>query len=106
MSTSTQTDMHAFIEMEMRTFIAENLTFSENTDEIADTTSLLEEDIIDSTSVLELVMFMEERFNIKVEDAEVVPANLDTIKDLVAYVSTKLPTATDLPALQQLKQSA
>lgn len=55
--------------------------------------SLLESGIIDSTSVLTLVMFLEEKFNISVQDEELVPDNLDSIANITSYVSRKLANA-------------
>ena len=52
--------------------------------------SLLETGIIDSTSVLTLVMFLEEKFNISVQDEELVPDNLDSITNIASYVNRKL----------------
>ena len=46
--------------------------------------------VIDSTGTLNLVMFLQEHFNFTVEDDEVVPSNLDSVQNLVAYVETKL----------------
>ncbi|MEJ2637499.1 MAG: acyl carrier protein [Calditrichia bacterium] len=51
--------------------------------------SLLENGIIDSTGVLELVLFLEENFGIKIEDDEIVPENLDTLQNLTKYLNTK-----------------
>jgi acyl carrier protein len=53
-------------------------------------TSFLEKGIVDSTGILELVAFLEETFNIKVEDEELVPENLDSVSNLVKFVSQKL----------------
>ena len=55
--------------------------------------SLIEEGLIDSTGVLELVSFLEERFAIQIGDAEIVPANLDSIAAIVAFVASKNPAA-------------
>jgi acyl carrier protein len=52
--------------------------------------SLLGRGLIDSTGVLELVDFIEERFAIKVEDDEVIPDNLDSIRNVATYVAKKL----------------
>jgi acyl carrier protein len=59
--------------------------------ELTDSGSLLEMGIIDSTAVLELVGFLEEKFGFQVEDAELVPENLDSIDNLVKYVTSKQP---------------
>ena len=55
-----------------------------------DDTSLLEEGLIDSTGVLELVAFLEVTFDIEVEDEEIVPDNFDSVIKLVDYVQSKL----------------
>lgn len=52
--------------------------------------SLIEEGILDSTGVIELVAFIEETFNIRVEDEEIIPDNLDSINKLVHFIQPKL----------------
>ena len=54
-----------------------------------DNTSFLDSGLIDSTGVLELVDFLEESFDIEVEDSELVPENLDSIANLTRYLATK-----------------
>lgn len=56
---------------------------------LADDASLLEEGIMDSTGVLDLVMFIEETFGIQVRDEELVPENLDSVDKLVAFVERR-----------------
>jgi len=51
--------------------------------------SLLDAGILDSTGVLELIAYLEETFGIQVEDAEVLPENLDSIANLAGYVLRK-----------------
>lgn len=77
---------------QIRTFIVENFLFG-NADGLKDDTSFLEEGIIDSTGVLELVTFLEEEFNIKVADDDLVPENLDSINNVTAYLQRKLAIA-------------
>jgi len=77
-------------EADIRTFIAENFLFREDVDSIESDQSLLEGGLIDSTGVLELVAFLETRYGIRIADDEIVPANLDSVKALVGYVSAKL----------------
>jgi len=72
----------------VRAFIVENFMFG-NDENLSDDTSFLGEGIIDSTGVLELVDFLEETFSIKVDDEELIPENLDSINNLVAYLSRK-----------------
>lgn len=77
-------------ETKIRSFIAENFLFREDKASIGDEESLLEAGLIDSTGVLELVGFLETEFKIRMEDAEIVPANLDSLKAIVGYVNGKL----------------
>ena len=73
----------------IRTFVVENFLFGNNQN-LEDTTSFLEEGIIDSTGVLELVGFIEEEFSIMVEDEELIPENLDSIYNITAYLEKKM----------------
>jgi acyl carrier protein len=50
----------------------------------------MDNDLIDSTGILELVTFLEERFAIRVADADIVPANLDSIASIAAFVAGKV----------------
>jgi acyl carrier protein len=54
-----------------------------------DDTSFLDEGIIDSTGVMELVAFLEANFNVKVEDEEIIPDNFDSINKLTNFVKQK-----------------
>ena len=77
------------IEREIYNFVVENFLFGK-ADGLGRDESLLGKGVIDSTGVLELVTFLQEHFAIAVEDEEVIPDNLDSIKNLVAYVGKKL----------------
>ena len=72
----------------IRDFIVENFLFGSD-DGLTDETSFLDEGIIDSTGILELVNFLEEEFEIAVDDEELIPENLDSIKNVVGYLETK-----------------
>jgi acyl carrier protein len=56
---------------------------------LADDTSLLELGIVDSTGVLEVTAFLESEYGIEVADHEIVPANMDSIAAIAAFVETK-----------------
>lgn len=51
--------------------------------------SFLESGVIDSTGVLELVAFLEERFGIKIQDEDLTPENLDSLAHIEAFVARK-----------------
>ena len=72
----------------IRTFIIENFLFGEDNN-LKEETSFLESGIIDSTGILELVSYLEETFGISVEDEELIPENLDSIANVVTYMSRK-----------------
>lgn len=81
--------MPAHVE-KIRSFIFENFLFDASDDTLANDTSFLEQGIIDSTGVLELVEWLEETFEIKVDDTELVPENLDSVNNLAAFISKKI----------------
>lgn len=72
----------------MRQFIIENFLFEED-ENLKEDTSFLENGIIDSTGILELVAFLEETYEITVEDEELIPENLDSIANVVNYLKQK-----------------
>ena len=51
--------------------------------------SFLDSGVVDSTGILELISFLQERYAIKIADAEVVPENFDSIDRVVGFVSEK-----------------
>lgn len=81
------------IKDKLRKFIEDNYLLSAGVDSFEDDDSFLEKGIIDSTGVLELLEFLEETFQIAVEDEEVIPDNLDTLNCLTVYVRDKLEDA-------------
>jgi acyl carrier protein len=77
------------IEERIRQYVAENFMFSDDGYPLSDDASFLEEGIVDSTGVLELVMFVEEEYGASVEDEEVLPENFDSVALLAAYIRRK-----------------
>lgn len=74
---------------QVKEFVVENFLFGEES-RIGDDTSFLESGIIDSTGLLDLVGFLEERFGIRVEDEELVPDNMDSLRSISTYLAKKL----------------
>lgn len=70
----------------VRHYILENLLFSSDPDELPDEASLLDRGIIDSTGVLELVLFLEESFGLQVKASEMLPQNFDSVNAITAFV--------------------
>ena len=71
---------------QLRNFVRETFYVG---DELRDDTSLLEQGIVDSTGILEVIMFLENTFGMQIEDAEIVPENLDTIDNIAGFVARK-----------------
>jgi acyl carrier protein len=73
----------------IRSYVADSLLFSSNGYQFQDDTSFLDEGIVDSTGVIELILFVEESFGFSVEDNEIVPDNFDSVNNLAAYIQRK-----------------
>ena len=73
----------------VRRFIVEYFLFGDD-ENLNDHTSFIEDGVVDSTGILELVAFLEETFKIYVEDEELTPENLDCISNVERYVLSKM----------------
>jgi acyl carrier protein len=73
----------------IRAFIFSNFLFDAEESALDNDTSFLEQGIIDSTGVLELVEWLEETFAMKVEDEELIPENLDSVNQLAQFIARK-----------------
>lgn len=78
---------------QLRSFLVGHFLFGEDNG-MADTASLLEIGVLDSTGVLELVSHLEETYGFKVGDDELIPENLDSVESLVAFVEAKTAGAS------------
>ena len=81
----------------VRHFVVEKFLFGED-DKLKEDTSFMEEGIIDSTGILELVLFLEETYGVKIEDEELVPQNMDGLQNIARFLDGKLNSelATDV----------
>lgn len=73
----------------LRRFLARNFLLSDQDLPFDDDASLITEGLIDSTGVLELILFLEESFGVRVSDADATPRNLDSVRRILAYVAAK-----------------
>ncbi len=78
------------IEKQIQSYITENLLFAEGPFPYENDTSFLQEGILDSVGVMELVAFAESTFSIRVAPQEVTPANFDSVNNLSAFIRGKL----------------
>lgn len=77
------------IQSQLRRFIIDNFLFGDDSQEIPETDSFLQTNLIDSTGILELVHFVEQTFRITVEDEELIPENLDSLANVTHFVVRK-----------------
>lgn len=73
----------------VKAFIISNFLFDAEGNQLDNTASFLDQGIIDSTGVLELVEWIEEQYGFSVEDEELVPENLDSVINLAAFIIRK-----------------
>ena len=76
-----------------RDFIIRNFLFGDADRLSGDSVSLLESGIMDSLGVMELVAFIEAELGLSVPDADLIPQNLDSVDNLVAYVGRRRSVA-------------
>ena len=81
--------MQVETEQTVRRFIEDNFLFRDDSRSLSGDASLLDAGLIDSTGILELLGFMESRFGIAIEDAEIIPENLDSIRAIAQFVARK-----------------
>jgi acyl carrier protein len=79
---------------EIKKFVLANLLFGDGAD-LRDDTSLLDSGTVDSTGVLEIIMFLEDTYRIKIEPEETVPENLDSIDRISEFLTRKLGVPTN-----------
>jgi acyl carrier protein len=81
-------------------FIYENFIVDEE-NQLSEEDSLLEKGIIDSTGVLELVAYIEETYGFKVRDEELIPENLDSIKNISQFIQGKIDAGEEKGVLRE-----
>ena len=77
------------IEQKLRDYILENFLFTDDQSALNNEDSFLDKGIIDSTGILEVIYFIEDEFSIKINDEEMLPENLDSVKNIVNFVTQK-----------------
>lgn len=77
----------------LRRLILEDYLFTDDEKALTDDMSFLEEGILDSMGILEIIMYLEEQFEVTVAEDEMVPENLDSIDNLLAYIERKRQAA-------------
>jgi acyl carrier protein len=81
-------------ERDLRQFLTDNFILDQDANALPSNESLTRSGVLDSMGVLELIMFIEERFGVTVPDEDTLPANLDTVDSIVRYVQERLAGST------------
>lgn len=76
------------VQERVKRFIVENFYVSDPA-ELSGDTSLISGGYVDSTGMLELISFLESEFSIRIDDAEMLPENLETLARIAAFVARK-----------------
>jgi acyl carrier protein len=77
------------LEQQIRSFIVERFLYGRSDVRLPSDASLVDESVIDSTGVLELVAFIEQKYGIEVGDSEVIPDNLGSVARIARFVQNK-----------------
>jgi acyl carrier protein len=77
------------IRTEVHDFIKTNFIYSDKKN-LSDDESLLGSGVIDSTGILELIAFLEEKFQVKFADNELVADNFDSVTKIVSFIQRRL----------------
>jgi acyl carrier protein len=73
----------------IREYVVTNFLFGDG-DRLQNDTSFLENGIVDSTGILEIITYLEETFGINVNDDELLPENLDSVNNIVKFIDYKI----------------
>ena len=73
----------------VREFIIEQLLFGER-DKLTDDTPFYNTGLFDSLGMLEVISFLEETFNITVEDDDLIPENFENLNCIAKFLERKI----------------
>lgn len=84
------------IRSSIRKFLLENYLYGYEENELEEDMSILEMGVLDSTGIIELVVFIEENFGFEVPDRDIMPENMDSINFISNYIYKKLMTFAEV----------
>jgi len=77
---------------QIRQFIYEKFPLAKSK-KVGDSSALLEEGVLDSLGILELVDYLQAEFGVEIEDDDLMPENFASIEAIATFVDTKSETA-------------
>jgi acyl carrier protein len=78
----------------VREFVLEYFYVSDSA-ELTDEISLIDSGIVDSTGMMEIILFLEGEYGIHIEDHETIPENLESIFRIATFVAQKHAAVAD-----------
>src|SRR3546814_19774038 len=84
---------------EIKQFILGNFLFTDDDSAFTDDTSLIQQDIVDSTGILELIVFIEETWPVRVPAEDMTPANFESLRAIDRYLDGRLAALAGLMML-------
>lgn len=74
--------------LKVREFVVEHF-FHGDDNAVRETTSFFDEGKIRSRDILDLVKFLEQTYNIKIQNDEIAPENLDNLQNISRFIDQK-----------------
>ena len=78
------------IKQDIREYIVDHFLFGDDGNSFTDQDSFMEHGILDSTGILDVILFVEENYGVKVDDDEIIPENLDSLDNLESFIKKKM----------------
>lgn len=76
----------------IRNYLFETFLLGYSEDEFSNDRSFYEAGVFDSIGILEIVTYIENVFEIRFEEEEIIPENISTINNLVDFIMKKFET--------------
>ena len=80
------------LEAAVRQILAEEIQAVFPAEELTDTFPLIDNEVLDSMGIFQLVELLEDRYDVVIDDGELVPENFATISAIVSLVRAKSAT--------------
>jgi acyl carrier protein len=81
-------EMEQSVTQKVRRFLTERAWLTDDI-EVSESDSLLEKGVIDSVAMVELVSFVEQTFQIRIHDEELMPENFDSLSAIGSFITAK-----------------
>jgi acyl carrier protein len=74
---------------ELRDFLVRDLGFTGDRDALTDDYPLIDNNVLDSQGIFEMVSMIEDRYRVEIEDEELLPENFETVGAIARLVESK-----------------